>query len=124
MGTTLTREPLSTASIGTPLGSVAPGTASLSLADLLADAGTAIDALPADRIEQASAQIAAITSHLVDGAREAGAGDGSFAPSRETATVLSLRALGRLAARTAGHDVRLDASRARRIRDLVGALAA
>jgi hypothetical protein len=105
----------------TPLSDAA---GSASLADLLAEAGTTIDALPTTRIGQVSPQIAAVTAHLVDGAHEAGADGGVFIPSGETVTALSLRTLGRLAARTAGHEFRLAPTRAQRIRDLVAELAA
>jgi hypothetical protein len=124
MGTTysLTRQPVGTAAIDpTPL-SDSPG--SVSLAELLVEVGATIDALPSSRISEASPTIAAVTAHLVDGAHEAGADGGQFTPSRETVTTLSLRTLGRLATRTAGHEVRLDQARARRIRDLVADLAA
>jgi hypothetical protein len=124
MGTTysLTRGTVGTAPIATAPLSASPG--STSLAELLAEVGTTIDALPTSRIGQVSAQIAAVTAHLVDGAHEAGADGGVFTPSRETVTTLSLRALGRLAARNAGHDVLLPQARVERVRDLVAELAA
>lgn len=125
MGTTysLTREPVGTAPIDitAPL-SDSPGSASL--AELLVEVGMTIDALPSSRIDEASPQIAAVTAHLVDGTHDAGADGGLFTPSRETVTTLSLRALGRLATRTAGREVRIAAPRAQRIRDLVADLAA
>jgi len=124
MGTTyeLTREPVGTAPIDTTPRSDSPG--STSLAELLAEVGMTIDALPTSRIDEVGTQIAAITAHLVDGAHEAGADAGPFTPSRETVPTLSLRALGRLATRTAGHEVRLFPARAQRVRDLVADLAA
>ena len=124
MGTTYqpTRTPVGTAPIDlTPL-SDSPG--STSLAELLAEVGMTIEALPTSRIGQVSPQIAAVTAHLVDGAHEAGADGGAFTPSRETVTTLSLRALGRLATRTAGHEINLAPARVQRVRDLVAELAA
>jgi len=124
MGTTysLTREPVGTAPIDTTTLSASPGPTSL--AELLAEVGMTIDALPSSRIGEVSTQIAAVTAHLVDGAHEAGADGGAFTPSRETVTTLSLRALGRLATRTAGHEVQLAPARVQRVRDLVAELAA
>jgi len=125
MGTTysLTREPVSTAPVDTTTShSDSPG--STSLAELLAEVGMTIDALPTNRITQISPQIAALTAHLVDGAHEAGAEGGVFTPARDTAAVLSLRALGRLATRTAGSEIRLASARAQRVRDLVDEIAA
>lgn len=124
MGTTYTttREPVGTADIDTTPISDSPGSASL--AELLAEVGMTIDALPTSRIGQVSTQIAAVAAHLVDGTHEAGADGGKFTPSRETVTTLSLRTLGRLATRTAGHEIRLAPARAQRVRDLVAELAA
>lgn len=95
-----------------------------SLADLLAEVGTAIDALPSSQVNEASTGIAAVTANLVDGAHEAGADGGLFTPSRETTTTVSLRTLGRLATRTAGREVQLAPARAQRIRDLIADLTA
>ena len=123
MGTTfITREPVGTAPIATQPSSSSVSPGPTSLAELLAEAGLAIDALPTARIDSAAGEIAAITAHLMDGARAAGADGGEFTPSRATAGTLSLRALGRLATRTAGQDVPLDAVRADRIRGLIAAL--
>jgi hypothetical protein len=124
MGTTYstTRKPVGTAPIDTAPLSDSPG--STSLAELLAEVGMTIDALPTNRIGQVSTQIAAVTAHLVDGAHEAGADGGTFIPSRETVTTVSLRTLGRLATRTAGHEVQLASARAQRVRDLVAEIAA
>src|SRR4051812_42188554 len=91
------------------------------LGDLLAEVGTVVEALPGDRIEALSAPLAALTAHLVDGARVAGA-HAAFAPSRETPSTLSLRTLGRLAAGTAGSYYAVDAVRAQRVRDLTARL--
>jgi hypothetical protein len=93
---------------------------STSLADLLEAAGAAIDALPTGGLETRSAHLAALAAHLVDGANEAGGG--LFVPTGGTAPILSLRALGRLAARTAGHEIVLRPGRASRIRTLIEAL--
>jgi hypothetical protein len=117
----ITREPVGTAPIPTPL---SDSTGSTSLAELLVEVGLTIEALPADRIETASAQLAAITAHLVDGAHEAGADGGLFTPSRQTISTLSLRTLGRLAARTISQDVPLQPVRVARIRTLLATLAA
>ena len=117
-----TREPVGTASIVTTLHSDSPGSASL--AELLAEVGMTIDALPTSRIGEVSPQIAAVTANLVDGAHEAGADGGVFVPHGGTGTTLSLRALGRLATRTAGHEIRLAPARAQRVRELVSELAA
>jgi hypothetical protein len=95
-----------------------------SLADLLAEVGRTVDALPANVIEQSSVQLAAITAHLVDGAHQVGADGGLFTPSRDTNSTLSLRTLGRLATRTAGHDVQLDSIRVERVRSLLAELGA
>ena len=124
MGTTfsLTREPVGTASIETAPQATSPG--STSLAELLTEVGASIDALPSSRIELVSGQIAAVTAHLIDGTHEAGADGGRFTPSRESAATLSLRALGRLATRTAGQDIALNPDRVQRVRDLVAELAA
>jgi hypothetical protein len=125
MGTTysLIREPASAMPIDTTTShSDSPGSASL--AELLAEVGMTIDALTTNRITQVSPQIAAVTANLVDGAHEAGADGGLFTPSRETVTTLSLRALGRLATRTAGSEIRLAPARAQRVRDLVAEIAA
>jgi hypothetical protein len=124
MGTTYspTRTPVGTAPIDVTPFSDSPG--STSLAELLAEVGMTIDALSTSQIAQVSPQIAAVTAHLVDGAQEAGADGGVFTPSRETVTTLSLRTLGRLATRTAGHEFRLAPARAQRVRDLVAELAA
>jgi hypothetical protein len=137
MSTTyIIREPVDAAPIAarsTSRLSDSPG--STSLAELLAEVGMAIEALPTTLITSRSAGIAALTAHLVDGARAASANgdvDGGrgrsvsggrsgagFTPSRETPATLSLRTLGRLATRTAGHDVQLDATRATRVRTLL-----
>jgi len=124
MGTTyeLTREPVGTAAIDTTLRSDSPG--STSLAELLAEVGMTIDALPTSRIDEVGTQLAAITAHLVDGAHEAGAEAASFTPSRETAPTVSQRVLGRLSTRTAGQEFQLFPTRAQRVRDLVADLAA
>ena len=97
--------------------------APVGLADLLAEVGTVVEALPGDRIDALSAPLAALTAHLVDGARVAGASVG-FTPSRDTSSTLSLRTLGRLAAGTAGSTYPVDAVRAQRVRDLTARLAA
>jgi hypothetical protein len=123
MGTTfITREPVGTAPIATQPNSTSVSPGPTSLAELLAEAGLAIDALPTTRLDAVSGQIAAITAHLMDGARAAGADGGEFTPSRTTPGLLSLRALGRLSTRTVGQDVPLDAVRADRIRGLIAAL--
>jgi hypothetical protein len=126
MGTTysLTREPVGTAPIAAPATPISDSPGSTSLAELLVEVGSTIDALPSSRFGAVGPQIAAVTAHLVDGTHEAGADGGLFTPSRETVTTLSLRTLGRLAGRTAGHEVRIAGPRAQRIRDLIADLAA
>lgn len=99
-------------------------TGSISLAELLAEVGMAIDALPSSQVNEVSPRIAVVTANLVDGAHEAGADGGLFTPSRETTSTVSLRALGRLATRTAGREVQLAPARAQQIRDLIAELAA
>jgi hypothetical protein len=99
-----------------------PAPTGASLAVLLTEVGTATDTLPPEHLDRLAVKLAALASHLVDGARDAGAPATGFTPSGVTPAVLSLRTLGRLAARTAGGDYRLDAVRTRRIRDLLGEL--
>jgi hypothetical protein len=94
------------------------------LAELLAEVGTVVEALPADRLDARSTTLAALAAHLVDGAREAGVREARFTPSRDTGVTLTLRTLGRLAARTVGGRHHLDAARAGRIRDLTARIAA
>jgi hypothetical protein len=95
-----------------------------SLGELLAEVGMTIDALPTSRIGRVSPQIAAVAADLMDGAHEAGVDAGRFTPTGETMTTVSLRTLGRLATRTAGHEVPLTPARVQRVRDLVAELAA
>lgn len=125
MGTTsfLTREPFGAGTIF-PASNAIVSPSSSSLADLLIGAGTAIESLPPGRIDHLADRIAALTAHLIDGAAEAGVRAGEFTPGRGTPAVLSLRALGRLAARTAGTDVVVDEARARRIAELTRELTA
>jgi hypothetical protein len=92
--------------------------ATVGLADLLAEVGTTIEALPSDQLVPAT--LATLTAHLVDGAGS----PLTFAPERTTPAIVSLRALGVLAARTAGTEVSFPAARAAKVRTLLADLAA
>lgn len=95
-----------------------PEVSTVALAGLLAEVGTAIEALPTDQL--APATLATLTAHLVDGAGSPLA----FVPNRTTPAVVSLRALGVLAARTAGTPASLPATRAAKVRALLTELTA
>lgn len=114
MSTTLSL-PLAPASSRVP---AQAGAGSVGLAELLAEVGTALEPLAVESLPRGP--LAALTAHLVDGAGTQLA----LTPEGTSPAIVSLRALGVLAARTAGTEVAFPATRAAKVRALLTDLTA
>ena len=90
----------------------------VTLADLLTEVGTAVEPLPVGSLPAGT--LAALTAHLVDGA----GAPTTLTPERTTSPIMSLRALGVLAARTAGTTTSFPPARAAKVRALLAELTA